>query len=82
MGTYPGYHRIRLIAISYPQAEKAADWEFTYDGENGRIHVLNRNILANSRHAYALYWSTPASEWAGSYNIFRAFARTFQPAPA
>ena len=27
IGTYPGYHRIRLQAIYYPQAEKAADWE-------------------------------------------------------
>jgi eukaryotic-like serine/threonine-protein kinase len=80
IGTYPGYHRVRLQAISYPQAEKAADWEFTYYQNGVLTHVLNRNVLANSSHAYALYWSTPASQWSQSLYIFRVFARTFQPA--
>jgi len=80
IGTYPGYHRVRLQAVHYAQAERAADWEFTYH-QNGRpVHVLNRNILANAHHAYALYWSTPASLWHASYHYFRAFAATFRPA--
>ena len=79
-GTYPGYHRIRLEAISYPQAEKAADWEFTYYRQGVLTHVLNRNILANPTHAYALYWSTPASEWDQSFRIFRVLPSTFRPA--
>ena len=29
--SYPDYHLIRLESVNYPQAEKAADWEFTYD---------------------------------------------------
>jgi serine/threonine protein kinase len=78
--TYVGYHRIRLVAIHYPQAEKAADWEFTYYRNAVLIHVLNRNVLANAQHAYALYWSTPASEWSSDYPIFAVLARTFQPA--
>ena len=80
IGTYPGYHRIRLEAIAYPQAEKAADWEFTYYRNGVLTHVLNRNVLANSTHAYALYWSTPASQWDQSLYLFQDFARTFQPA--
>ena len=80
IGTYPGYHRIRLEAIRYPQAEKAADWEFTYNGKDGPVHVLNRNVLASSTQAYALYWSTPATEWSRSYHIFKVLAATFQPA--
>ena len=79
-GTYPGYHRIRLAAIHYAQAEKAADWEFTYYRQGILTHVLNRNILANSTHAYALYWSTPQAEWSQSWHIFQALARTFHPA--
>jgi len=78
--TFPGYHRIRLQAINYPQAEKAADWEFTYYRGGILTHVLNRNILANSTHAYALYWSTPETEWNADFHIFEVFARTFQPA--
>jgi serine/threonine protein kinase len=80
ISTFPGYHRIRLQAVRYAQAERAADWEFTYN-DNGQLsQVLNRNILANAHHAYALYWSTPASEWKTGYRYFRAFAATFRPA--
>jgi hypothetical protein len=78
--TYSGYHRIRLESVHYAPAKKAADWEFTYDGSHSRTHVLNRNILANSKHAYALYWSVPDSRWKESRSIFDAFAATFQPA--
>jgi hypothetical protein len=77
---YSGYHRIRLEAVDYPQARKAADWEFTYNGSGGRDHVLNRNILVNGKHAYALYWSTPADRWTSSRSIFDAFASSFKPA--
>jgi len=79
-GSYPGYHLIRLAAVSYPQAEKAADWEFTYDRNGVEVEVLNRNVLANAQHAYALYWSTPVSMWNAYYHYFQVFAATFQPA--
>jgi eukaryotic-like serine/threonine-protein kinase len=80
--SYQDYHLIRLEAVSYPQAEKAADWEFTYDKNGVPVHVLNRNILANAHHAYALYWSTPESDWNAYFRYFQAFATTFRPAPA
>ena len=79
-GTYPGYHLILLRAVRYTQAEKAADWEFTYDRNGVMVQVLNRNILANARHAYALYWSTPVSDWNAYYHYFQVFAATFRPA--
>jgi serine/threonine protein kinase len=78
--TYAGYHRIRLELVRYPQAEKAADWEFTYYHRGVLTHVLNRNILANAHHAYALYWSTPDSLWGQDWHIFKVLARTFRPA--
>jgi len=78
--TYPSYHRIRLESIHYPQAEKAADWEFTYNRQGVLTHVLNRNILADAHHAYALYWSTPESEWGQSWHIFKVLEQTFRPA--
>ncbi len=79
-GTYPDYHLLRLQSVSYPQAEQAADWEFTYDRDNVPVHILSRNVLANATHAYALYWSTPASDWSADYHYFQAFAATFRPA--
>ncbi len=78
--SYPGYHLLRLQTVSYPQAEQAADWEFTYDRDGVPVHILNRNVLANSAHAYALYWSTPDSDWTTDYHYFKAFAATFRPA--
>ena len=80
--SYPDYHLIRLESVNYPQAEKAADWEFTYDKNGVPVHVLNRNVLANAHHAYALYWSTPESDWNAYFRYFQAFAVTFRPAPA
>ncbi len=80
--SYPGYHLILLRSVHYTQAEKAADWEFTYDRNGVMVRVLNRNILANAQHAYALYWSTPASDWDAYYHFFQVFADTFRPAPA
>ena len=78
--SYPDYHLIRIQAVPYAQAIKAADWEFTYDRDGIQVQVLNRNILANSHHAYALYWSTPVSDWNADYHYFEAFAATFSPA--
>jgi serine/threonine protein kinase len=80
-GSYPGYHLILLREVRYTQAEKAADWEFTYNRNGVAVRVLNRNILANARHAYALYWSTPVSDWDACYHFFQVFAATFRPAP-
>jgi serine/threonine protein kinase len=80
ISTYPGYHRIRLEAVRYPQAQQAADWEFTYYRAGQLTRVLNRNILVDSHRAYALYWSTPASQWAADLHFFQAFAATFRPA--
>jgi serine/threonine protein kinase len=80
--SYPDYHLISLRSVNYPQAEKAADWEFTYVKDGVPVHILNRNILANDSHAYALYWSTPESDWSADYHYFQAFAATFQPASA
>lgn len=79
MSTYPGYHRIRLVAVKYAQAEQAADWQFTYYLNGQLTEVLNFNILVNSHQAYALYWSTPESEWNASYHYFLSFAATFHP---
>jgi len=79
--SYPDYHLIRLESVSYPQAEKAADWEFTFDRDGIPVHILNRNILANAQHAYALYWSTPEADWTADYHYFQSFAATFIPAP-
>ena len=80
IGSYPGYHRIRLAAVRYAPAERAADWAFTYYRNGQLTRVLSRTILASPRHGYVLSWSVPAYRWRGSFHYFRAFAATFRPA--
>ena len=77
---YADYHLIRLESVTYPQAEKAADWEFTYTDQGVPVHILNRNVLADSTHAYALYWSTPTVGWTADNHYFQVLAATFRPA--
>ena len=75
----PGYELIRIDPLNY-RGWEAADWEFTYDGNSGRRHVINRNVLVSSSQAYALHWNVGASEWESSRDVFDVFARTFTPA--
>jgi len=75
-----GYERISLERVDY-RGWNTADWEFTWDGSNGQIHVLNRNVRVSDHRAYALYWSIPESKWADSRGMFDVVAQSFQPAP-
>jgi serine/threonine protein kinase len=74
-----GYERISLQRVDY-RGWDAADWEFTWEGRNGQIHVLNRNVRVSDQRAYALYWSTPESQWTDSRELFDVIAQSFQPA--
>jgi eukaryotic-like serine/threonine-protein kinase len=75
-----GYQRISLQRVDY-RGWNTADWEFTYNGRSDRIHVVNRNIRVSDGRAYALYWSTPQTQWEDSRGMFDVIAATFQPAP-
>lgn len=77
-GNYADYRRVRIAAVKYHQ--KAADWEFTYAGDSGRIHVLNRGFVTGPNRAYAIYWSTPADKWKESLHYLKTFTNTFRPA--
>ncbi|HVQ94702.1 MAG TPA: hypothetical protein VMU51_26935 [Mycobacteriales bacterium] len=72
-----GYHRVSIKRVDY-RGWSAADWEFT----TSDTHVRSRNVVPSAHRAYALYWSTPPSQWssADSKEIFDVAARTFTPA--
>jgi len=76
---YEDYRRIRIEAVDY--FIKAADWEFTYAVRGGRQHVQNRGVITSPDQAYAIYWSTPESQWAASLPLLRTITRNFRPAP-
>jgi serine/threonine protein kinase len=74
---YPDYRRIRIGPVDYFQ--KAADWEFTYAGRSGRVHVLIRGTITNPQQAYGIYWSTPDGRWQESLRYWQTFTETFRP---
>lgn len=74
----PGYHRIRIDPIDF-RGWSAADWEFTWQGSSGTIHVLNRGIITDPR-GFALYMSGPDATWQSqSLPVFDQAAATFEP---
>ena len=78
MDIFPGYERIRIDAVDY-RGWNAADAEFTYQGDNGTIHVLNRGFVTAPDQAYAIYWSMPEGAWSDRLDEFAVVASTFQP---
>jgi eukaryotic-like serine/threonine-protein kinase len=77
-GSYADYQRVRIVPVDYYR--KAADWEFSYAGRDGRVHVLNRGVVTSNDKAYGIYWSTRESQWPDSLRYFEVFTKTFQPA--
>ncbi len=68
----------RLVRIDPLQLGdwRGADWEFTH---GSGTHVLNRNLVTGPDHAYALYWSVPASAWSRRLAEFEQITASFQP---
>ncbi|MEJ7775764.1 MAG: hypothetical protein WKF72_13245, partial [Nocardioidaceae bacterium] len=73
----PNYERISIEAVEYRDYD-AADWKFTF-GEEGTTQVLSRNMITAPDQAYALYWSTPESEYDEALGTFEVIANTFMP---
>jgi eukaryotic-like serine/threonine-protein kinase len=75
-GDFPGYQQIKIASVDYHLA--AADWEFTYDDNGVRTHVINRGAVFGQHQAYGFYWSTPDSLWASNLPNFQLITSTFQ----
>jgi tRNA A-37 threonylcarbamoyl transferase component Bud32 len=72
------YQRIRIEPVDYRSWE-AADWEFTWAGESGRVHVLNRGFITDPR-GFAIYVSGPDESWeTETLPVFEVAADTFRP---
>ncbi len=73
-----GYERIRIEPVRY-RSWDAADWEFTFEGDNGTVHVLDRGIVTDTR-GFALYVAGPDADWDSTgRRVFEAAAESFQP---
>jgi hypothetical protein len=67
-GRFPGYQQVKIAPVaqgepvSDPDGDKAADWEWTYDGKGGRLHALNRGFVMNDT-GYAIVLVAPDADW-------------------
>jgi eukaryotic-like serine/threonine-protein kinase len=76
----PGYQRIRIDPVPHPRWN-VADWEFTWQGDSGRVHVLNRGIATDTR-GFAVYVSAPDATWdRQGQRLFDVVSRSFEPTP-
>jgi tRNA A-37 threonylcarbamoyl transferase component Bud32 len=72
------YQRISIEPVDYRSWE-AADWEFTWAGDSGRVHVLNRGFITDPR-GFAIYASGPDESWTTeTLPVFEVAADTFEP---
>jgi hypothetical protein len=76
-GALPGYAELRVAAVPY--LPRAADWEYRHDGPGGvRMHAGVR-WLATGGRAYAIGWTTPELDWAGSQARLGVILSSFTP---
>jgi eukaryotic-like serine/threonine-protein kinase len=76
-GDFPGYRRVRLVRVPYFRS--AADWEFSYDGSGGRVHVNNRGVITSAHQAYGFWWQVPDRQWSAALPDLRIVYASFQP---
>jgi hypothetical protein len=77
-GSLRNYRRIDLRNVAdTPYA--AADIEFTWNGQGGRLmHGVDRRVIANGRR-YAIFVAIPAGQWSASQERVNGFLTTFRP---
>ncbi|WP_235036776.1 serine/threonine-protein kinase [Actinomadura sp. K4S16] len=85
---WPGYEKLRIAATGdHPpvpdtgNGDKSADWEFTYNGDGGRVHILNRGFVTKG-HGYAILLRAPDADWDEVYSELQPVYRSFKPADA
>ncbi|WP_157570223.1 serine/threonine-protein kinase [Microtetraspora malaysiensis] len=77
--SFPGYERLGLRSVVF-QRLPAADWEFTWQSQQGALHVLDRSFVTADGRDVAIYWQTSDSRWEQEgQSYFAWFTKTFRP---
>lgn len=79
---FDNYGNSDIVALdkSYLQRyESAADWEFTFEGDSGRMHAVNRAFHTDDK-GYALFLVSPESEWDHNRALLEDITKSFEPA--
>ncbi|SCG41801.1 Protein kinase domain-containing protein [Micromonospora humi] len=76
-GGLPGYQRLSIGPVIRPGG--AAEWEYTWDGPDGRLHA--RRLLANGAGAasrHRLVWVTADDRWPAEQEAYRVVLASFR----
>ncbi len=83
---FDGYRKIKIEPTGdHPpvpdtgNGDKSADWEFTFDGDGTRLHILNRGFVTNG-HGYAILLRAPDDRWDKEFERLQPVYRFFEPA--
>jgi hypothetical protein len=75
-GDLQNYTELRIDPA--PGLDRAADWEYTYDGRDGeRMHAMTRWRAANDGKAYAIGFMTLDVDWPGNFEKWAMIQSTF-----
>lgn len=78
---FPGYSLIGIEDVDADWADdyvSAADWEFTFDGDNGEMHAINRGFHTENT-GYALFLVSPERQEI-NHALLNRISETFAPA--
>ncbi|MFI0898771.1 serine/threonine-protein kinase [Streptomyces sp. NPDC020983] len=79
--TITGYQQIGVRSATY-RTYDTADWEYKRTSEGRQVHVLNRGMVVDKHHGYALLFTTPVDDWNSTENrrMREVVLATFKPA--
>jgi len=77
-GRLPGFTRIRIGPRDYWR--NCTTWEFSYDGPGGgRVHEAAWAFQTAPGRSFAIYWSTPESDWSANLDYHSLVTASFTP---
>ncbi|MBV2366347.1 serine/threonine-protein kinase [Streptomonospora nanhaiensis] len=79
---FSGYELVGIEAVEGEAVEEyvsAADWEFTFDGGDGRMHAVNRAFHTDEK-GYALFLVSTEDDFALNRAILDEMTESFEPA--
>ncbi|GLU50070.1 serine/threonine-protein kinase [Nocardiopsis ansamitocini] len=79
---FSGYEEIgigRVDLDAMDRYESASDWEFTFNGNGGRMHAVNRGFHTKEK-GYSLFLVHPDDDWDTGAKMLDEMSRSFEPA--
>lgn len=77
--THSDYQRLEMANVGY-RSYDAADWQFTWREKGAALEAVNRGMVTDPHHGYALFFVSHADQWGASAPLLAGFYSSFTPA--